>query len=125
MKADALARLRSIARGEAVTLATAAVTPKKPGITRVTPLRLKNDGKGKGPAEVGARSLPSPNDAEADADAIEKRAGLAPIAFQPFISTHGRGFNASGLSLSPMRNGGSRSMTRGCFSTPGGTMQPI
>jgi hypothetical protein len=77
MKADALARLRSIARGEAVTPVTGAVTPKTPGVTPVTPLRLKNDGKGKGAAEVGARSLPSPNDAEADADAIEERAGLA------------------------------------------------
>ena len=77
MKADALARLRSIARGEAVTPVTGAVTPKTPGVTPVTPLRLRNDGKGKGAPEVGARSLPSPNDAEADADAIEERAGLA------------------------------------------------
>jgi hypothetical protein len=77
MKADALARLRRIARGEAVTPDTGAVTPKTPGVAPVTSLPLKNDRKGQDAAEVSARSLPTPNDAEADPDAIEERAGLA------------------------------------------------
>ena len=73
MKADALARLRSIARGEAVTPVTRTVTPKTRGVTPVTPLRIENDGSGNDTPEVGVGSLPD----HADADAIEERAGLA------------------------------------------------
>jgi hypothetical protein len=75
MKADALARLRIVAHGEAVTLVTGTVTPEKRGVTPVTSLRFKNDGQRIGAAEVGRANLATLNADEAYA--IEERAGLA------------------------------------------------
>ena len=70
MKADTLARLRSVARGDFAAVSggdgvtvTPAVTPKKPEVTPVTPVTPKNDERGKATAE--------------GADAVDERAALA------------------------------------------------
>jgi hypothetical protein len=82
MNAEALARLRNIARGQlqaglglrGVT-PTRAITPKKRGVTPATPVTRKNDDSRPATAEVHSTGLSGRE--KADAHAIEERAGLA------------------------------------------------
>ncbi len=82
MKAETLARLRSIARREYTAVSdgygvtnTSAVTPKNPEVTPVTPVTPENDKRGNRTAEVCAANLLASE--KEDADAVEERAGLA------------------------------------------------
>jgi hypothetical protein len=79
MKAEALAELRRIMRGETVTSQVATVTPETPRVTPATPVTPKNDGRGNENEENATA------DAGALLDTIEERAGLAadrvPVAY--------------------------------------------
>jgi hypothetical protein len=81
MKADMLARLLAVARGEFEPAAAARrngrnrITPKSPEVTPLRPLRPKSD-KGENDSFASARTA-DPASHDSDEAAIEERAGLA------------------------------------------------